>query len=57
MLISIKMSPKFIPNGPVSNIPALLETIAWHRPGDKPLSEAVLTWVTDAYMRHEEEMS
>ena len=28
--------------------------MAWHRIGDKPLSEPMLTWYTDAYMRHYE---
>ena len=26
--------------------------MAWRRPGDKPLSEPMLTQFTDAYMRH-----
>ena len=40
--ISIKMSPKFVPRGPISKIPALFQIMAWRRPGDKPLSEAML---------------
>ena len=36
--ISIKMSLKFVPRGPVNNIPALVQIMAWRRPGDKPLS-------------------
>ena len=35
--ISIKISLKFIPEGPFTNIPALVQIMAWHRPGDKPL--------------------
>ena len=31
--------------------------MAWRRIGDKPLSEPVLTWSTNAYMRHQGEMS
>ena len=27
-----------VPKGPISNIPALVQIMAWHRPGDKPLS-------------------
>ena len=50
--ISIKISLKFVPKGPVNNIPALIEIMAWRRPGDKSLSEAMLTRFTDAYMRH-----
>ena len=30
---------KFVPNGPINNIPALVPIMAWRRPGDKPLSE------------------
>ena len=37
--ISIKISLKFVPKGPINNIPALVQRLAWHQPGDKPLSE------------------
>ena len=40
--ISIKISLKFVPNGPISNIPALVQIMAWRRPGDKPLSEPMM---------------
>ena len=40
--ILIKISLKFIPKGPINNIAALVEMMAWHRPGDKPLSEPVI---------------
>ena len=40
--ISIKISLKFVPNGPINNIPALVQIMAWRRPGDKPLSEPVM---------------
>ena len=36
--IPIKISPKFVPNGLINNIPALVQIMAWRRPGDKPLS-------------------
>ena len=36
--ISIKMSLKFVPQGPINNIPALVQIMASRRPGDKPLS-------------------
>ena len=36
--ISIKISPKFVPRGPIDNIPPLVQIMAWRRPGDKPLS-------------------
>ena len=34
--ISIKISLKFVPKGPINNIPALVQIMAWRRPGDKP---------------------
>ena len=37
--ISIKISLKFVPKGPINNIPALVQIMAWRRPGDRPLSE------------------
>ena len=40
--ISITISLKFVPKGPMNNIPALVQIMAWHRPGDKPLSEPML---------------
>ena len=29
--------------GTINNIPALVQIMAWRRPGDKPLSEAMMT--------------
>ena len=40
--ISSKISLKFVPNGPINNIPALVQIMAWRRPGDKPLSEPMM---------------
>ena len=37
--ISIKTSLKFVPEGPINNIPSLVQIMAWRRQGDKPLSE------------------
>ena len=36
--ISLKISLKFAPQGPINNIPALVQIMAWRRPDDKPLS-------------------
>ena len=33
---------KCVPNGPVNNIPALVQAMAWHQPGNKPLSEPMM---------------
>ena len=41
VLISMKISLKFVPKGQINNIPALVQIIAWRRPGDKPLSNPV----------------
>ena len=46
----IWISLKFVPKGPIDNNRAMI--IAWHRIGDKPLSEPMQTIFTDAYMRH-----
>ena len=40
--ISIKISLKFVSKGLINNIPALVQIMAWRRPGDKPLSEPML---------------
>ena len=40
--IPIKISLKFVPKGPMNNIPALVQIMAWRRPGDKPLSEPMM---------------
>ena len=40
--IPIKMSLKFVPISPINNIPALVQIMAWRRPGDKPLSEPMM---------------
>ena len=42
VIISAKISPKFVPKGPINNIPALVKIMAWHQPGDKPLSEPMM---------------
>ena len=54
VLISIKISLKFTPKGPINNIPALLQVMAWRRPA--------IIWTNDdnftvAYMRHSASMS
>ena len=40
--ISIEISLKFVPKVPINNIPALVQIMAWRRPGDKPLSEPMM---------------
>ena len=40
--IPTKISMKFVPKGPINNIPALVQIMAWRHPGDKPLSEPMM---------------
>ena len=38
----IEISLKFVPDGPINIIAALVQIMAWRRPGDKPLSEQMM---------------
>ena len=40
--ISLQISPKFVLNVRINNIPALVRIMAWRRLGDKPLSEPMI---------------
>ena len=40
--ISIKISLKFVPKGPINNIPALVQEMAWRLSGDKSLTEPMV---------------
>ena len=40
--ILIKILLKYVPKGPIDNIPSLFQIMAWRRPGDKPLSEPMI---------------
>ena len=40
--ISLKISLKFVPKVWINNIPAFVQIMAWRRPDDKPLSEAMM---------------
>ena len=55
--ISIPISLNFLSWSPIDNKPALVQVKAWCRIGDKPLPEPMLTQFTNAYMRHQGEMS
>ena len=52
--ILINISVKFVPKGSIINIPALVQTMAWHR-------QAIIwtnnDYYTDAYMSHLASMS
>ena len=43
--IPIKISLKYVPKGPINNIPALVQIMAWRHSGEKPLSESMLSLV------------
>ena len=68
--ISIEISLKFVPKGPISYIPALVQMMAWRWAGDKSLSEPMIDYrriyaslglkvlkLTDAYPHHKASMS
>ena len=57
ILMVIKISLKFVPKVPINGIPALVQIMAWHRIGNKPLSEPKMTQFNDAYMRHPASMT
>ena len=42
VIILIKISLKFVPKDLINNIRALVQIMAWNRPGDKPLSEPMM---------------
>ena len=50
--IPITISLKFIPKAPIDSKSALVQVVAWHRTGEKPLPESMLTQFTDAYIRN-----
>ena len=50
--ISIQISLKFVPKGPIDDKSAFVQVMAWRRTGNKPLPEPMLTQFTNVYMRH-----
>ena len=50
--ISIQISVKYVPNGPIDNNAWLFQVMAWRRTGDKPLPEPMLAQDTDAYIQN-----
>ena len=57
ILISIKNSLNFVPEGPIDNKSTWGQVMVWHQIGDKPLPEPMMTQFDDAYMRHLASMS
>ena len=54
--ISIKISLNFVSKGQIHNIRALIQIMAWRRPGDKPLAESMV-FRSLTHMRHSASMS
>ena len=55
--ILIPISLKLVPKGEIGNKSALVQVMARHRTGDKPLLEPMSTHLADTYMWHQGEMS
>ena len=55
--ILTKISVNYVPYGLIDNMAALVQIVAWRRPGDKPLSEPMMGKFGDAYMRLSASMS
>ena len=41
--ILVQISLKFVRKAPINNKPVLIQLMAWHLAGDKPLSEPLMT--------------
>ena len=55
--IPIQISLKFVSKSLIDKKPTMVQVMGWRRTGDKPLSETMLTQLTDTYMPHLGEMS
>ena len=64
--LTIKISVKFVPKGPINNNPALFQVMSWCWPGDRPLSEPMMVslvmhicvtwpeWVNSMLLNHQQ---
>ena len=50
--VSITISLKFVPKGPIDGKSGLVQVMDWRRTGEKPSPESMLTQFPDAYIRH-----
>ena len=50
--ISIKISLKFVPKGPITNNPAVVQIMGWRRSGDNPLSEPMMVSLLVSLLTH-----
>ena len=54
---NVEISLNFVPKGPNCNKLSLVQVMAWHQKGNKPLHKPMVTQFNDAYMRHPASMS
>ena len=47
-----QISLRFVPKSSINNKSALVQVMAWHQPGDKPLPEVMMTQISDAIRHH-----
>ena len=50
--ILLTISLKLVRKGSIDKMPALVQIMAWHQIGDKPLSKPMITYFTNVYMHH-----
>ena len=50
--ILIRISLKFVPKGPIDYKPALIQVMAWHRTGNKQLSEPMTAYFAVTYLHY-----
>ena len=50
--ILYRISLKYIPLGLIDSMAALVQIMAWHRTGRRPLSDPMMTQFTGACMHH-----
>ena len=50
--IPIQISLTLVPRSPIDNKSTFVQVMAWHRTGNKPLPEPMMTQFIDAYMLH-----
>ena len=55
--ILVSTQEKCLPEGPINNKPVLVQTIAWHWIGDRPMSEPIMVEVADQCMCNSASMS
>ena len=49
LCIFFRILLEFVPKGLIDNMPALVQVMAWHQTGAKPLPEPMLTQSTDTH--------